>query len=84
MNISRFNLPATLFAGLLVLGVAACDDSSDYDGCHGEGCLVDNPDDSDYIDPRPQFDSQGEPNFDTEGNYIGCRGLGCDVDDPDA
>ena len=58
-------LPAMLFAGMLVLGTAACVDSED-----------------DYIDPRPQFDSQGEPNFDTDGDYIGCHGVGCDVDDP--
>lgn len=34
------------------------------------------------IDTRPQFDSQGEPNFDTHGNYQGCHGVGCDVDTP--
>lgn len=56
--------------------------SSDYNGCHGVGCLVDNPDEE--IDDRPQFDQQGEPNFDEEGNYQGCHGVGCLVDDPDA
>ncbi|RJL20898.1 hypothetical protein [Paracoccus siganidrum] len=30
---------------LAIAPLAACDDSSDYDGCHGAGCLVDNPDD---------------------------------------
>ena len=84
MNQSRLRLPAALFAGLLMLGTAACDDSSGYDGCHGEGCLVDNPDSGGQLEPRPQFDSQGEPKFDTHGNYIGCHGIGCDVDDPDA
>jgi hypothetical protein len=55
--------------------------SSDYDGCHGNGCLVDNPD---AIDTRPQFDKDGNPNFDTHGNYQGCHGEGCKVDNPDA
>lgn len=36
-----------------------------------------------YIDPRPSFDRDGNPNFDTEGNYIGCHGIGCEVDNPD-
>ncbi|SMO36733.1 hypothetical protein [Paracoccus laeviglucosivorans] len=36
------------------------------------------------IDPRPQFDKNGNPNFDTEGNWIGCHGIGCMVDNPDA
>jgi len=54
---------------------------SGYNGCHGAGCLVDNPDDE--IDSRPQFDRGGNPNFDTEGNYQGCHGAGCLVDDPD-
>ena len=52
-----------------------------YNGCHGVGCLVDNPDQE--IDNTPQFDRSGEPNFDTEGNYQGCHGVGCVVDDPD-
>ena len=56
--------------------------SSGYNGCHGVGCLVDNPDDE--IDDTPQFDRQGEPNFDEDGNYQGCHGMGCLVDDPDA
>jgi len=55
---------------------------SGYNGCHGVGCLVDNPDDE--IDDTPQFDRQGEPNFDEDGNYQGCHGVGCLVDDPDA
>ena len=37
---------------------------------------------SEEIDTRPQFDRQGNPNFDTHGNYIGCHGLGCQVDNP--
>lgn len=53
-----------------------------YNGCHGIGCRVDNPDQA--IDTRPQFDRQGEPNFDTHGNYQGCHGAGCLVDNPDA
>lgn len=56
-------------------------DDSDYSGCHGVGCLVDDPDG--VVDNRPQFDQRGEPNFDTEGNYQGCHGVGCLVDDPD-
>lgn len=51
-----------------------------YNGCHGVGCMVDNPDE--VIDTRPQFDRQGEPNFDVHGNYQGCHGAGCLVDDP--
>ncbi|RWM24861.1 MAG: hypothetical protein E5X74_25060 [Mesorhizobium sp.] len=38
---------------------------------------------TDSIDDRPQFDRNGNPNFDTRGRYIGCHGLGCKVDDPD-
>lgn len=56
-------------------------DDGGYNGCHGIGCTVDNPDEQ--IDDRPQFDKNGEPNFDTTGNYIGCHGVGCLVDDPD-
>ena len=52
-----------------------------YNGCHGNGCGVDNPDQN--IDTRPQFDKNGNPNFDTEGNYQGCHGVGCLVDNPD-
>lgn len=51
-----------------------------YNGCHGVGCLVDNPDEA--VDDTPQFDRQGEPNFDEHGNYQGCHGMGCLVDDP--
>lgn len=36
------------------------------------------------IDTRPQFDRDGNPNFDTQGNYTGCHGVGCEVDNPDA
>ncbi|WMT92520.1 hypothetical protein [Pelagibacterium sp. H642] len=39
--------------------------------------------DADYIDPRPQFDAEGNPNFDEDGNYIGCHGVGCEVDPVD-
>ncbi|HLR77448.1 MAG TPA: DUF3011 domain-containing protein [Burkholderiaceae bacterium] len=34
------------------------------------------------IDTRPQFDKEGNPNFDTHGNYQGCHGIGCQVDNP--
>ncbi|MCW8060439.1 DUF3011 domain-containing protein [Agrobacterium tumefaciens] len=51
-----------------------------YNGCHGVGCVVDNADE--VIDTRPQFDRQGEPNFDVHGNYQGCHSAGCLVDDP--
>ena len=37
----------------------------------------------DAIDPTPQFDAQGNPNFDTHGNYIGGHGDGVLVDPPD-
>lgn len=62
---------------------SGADSSSGYTGCHGVGCLVDKPaDNSQEIDPRPAFDKEGNPNFDTEGNYQGCHGVGCDVDTP--
>lgn len=56
-----------------------------YTGCHGVGCRVDNPDRrrDDAIDPRPSFDREGNPNFDTQGNWQGCHGVGCLVDNPD-
>lgn len=62
---------------------------NDYSGCHGVGCYVDAP--SRYDDPpeptldddTPQFDTQGEANFDEDGNYQGCHGVGCLVDDPE-
>lgn len=53
--------------------------NNSYNGCHGTGCLVDNPDE---VDNTPQFDKEGEPNFDEHGNYQGCHGVGCLVDDP--
>ncbi|OCP01808.1 MULTISPECIES: DUF3011 domain-containing protein [unclassified Ensifer] len=60
-------------------------DNGGYNGCHGTGCLVDNPDTaSQQIDTTPQFDKEGNPNFDTEGNYQGCHGVGCLVDNPDS
>lgn len=37
----------------------------------------------DSIDPRPSYDRDGNPNFDTQGNYQGCNGIGCSVDNPD-
>ncbi len=54
-----------------------------YNGCHGIGCMVDIPDDDRSVDSRPQFDREGNPNFDTHGNYQGCHGAGCLVDAPD-
>lgn len=41
-----------------------------YSGCHGSGCLVDNPD-------------RRSPDFNAKGEYTGCHGNGCLVDDPD-
>lgn len=38
---------------------------------------------TDVIDNRPQYDKDGNPNFDTQGNYQGCHGIGCQVDNPD-
>lgn len=57
-----------------------------YTGCHGIGCEVDMPHSQhqQVVDDRPQYDSQGNPNFDEHGNYIGCHGVGCEVDDPDS
>jgi len=43
------------------------------------GCATDDS----SIDTRPQFDRNGNPNFDTHGNYQGCHGVGCQVDTPD-
>ncbi|MFT3669654.1 MAG: DUF3011 domain-containing protein [Pseudoxanthomonas sp.] len=66
---------------------SGADSSSGYTGCHGVGCLVDDPDKRDTsqdIDPRPSFDKQGNPNFDTQGNWQGCHGVGCDVDPPES
>lgn len=50
-----------------------------HNGCRGGGCRTSSPE---PIDNTPQFDRQGEPNFDEHGNYQGCHGLGCLVDDP--
>ncbi|WP_349366036.1 MAG: hypothetical protein ABL311_16345 [Nitratireductor rhodophyticola] len=75
-------LYATLVAALLA--VAGCTTDNNYDGCHGVGCMVDDPELEDRtIDDRPQFDREGNPNFDEHGNYQGCHGIGCQVDDPD-
>ncbi|MHA6646098.1 hypothetical protein [Mesorhizobium sp. A623] len=35
-----------------------------------------------YVDTRPSYDKDGNPNFDTQGNYQGCNGVGCLVDNP--
>lgn len=35
-------------------------------------------------DPIPQFDKNGNPNFDANGNYVGPHGTGALVDNPDA
>lgn len=57
-----------------------------YNGCHGLGCKVDNPDagrgDRSVHDIQ-KFDRDGNPNFDAQGNYQGCHGNGCLVDNPD-
>ncbi|WP_163268855.1 hypothetical protein [Chelativorans alearense] len=75
-------LYATLVSALLA--IAGCTTDDGYDGCHGVGCMVDDPDAGDRtIDDRPQFDREGNPNFDEHGNYQGCHGIGCEVDDPD-
>lgn len=62
--------------------------NSNYDGPHGLGALVDNPDrdppPSQEVDPTVQkFDKDGNANYDTDGNYIGGHGLGTLVDNPD-
>lgn len=78
----KFVIYATLATALMA--IAGCTTDDGYDGCRGSGCLVDRPHKRDRkIDDRPQFDRNGNPNFDTRGRYIGCRGLGCKVDDPD-
>lgn len=59
------------------------DNQGRYIGPHGVGALVDDPWEDDDIDPRPAFDSQGNPNFDTHGNYIGPHGTGQFVDPPE-
>ncbi|WP_095519876.1 hypothetical protein [Mesorhizobium wenxiniae] len=51
-----------------------------YNGCQGVGCMGDDPDRA--VDNTPQFDKEGEPNFDEHGSYQGCHGAGCLVDDP--
>jgi hypothetical protein len=78
----KFAIYAILAAAFLTIGGCTTDD---YDGCRGTGCLVDRPDErrGTVIDDRPQFDRNGNPNFDARGRYIGCRGVGCEVDDPD-
>lgn len=43
-----------------------------YNGCHGSGCQVDNPD-----------DARRSEQFNRKGEYVGCHGAGCLVDDPD-
>lgn len=40
------------------------------------------PEVTENIDSTPQFDRNGNPNFDTEGKYIGPHGLGALVDAP--
>lgn len=88
------NVVAGAVLGALVAGMADNHDhskhkhttsnytySGGYSGCHGVGCFVDNPDND--IDTRPQFDAEGNPNFDEHGNYQGCHGDGCLVDNPD-
>ncbi|RWL22592.1 MULTISPECIES: hypothetical protein [Mesorhizobium] len=55
--------------------------TSGYNGCQGIGCMGDDPDRA--VDNTPQFDKEGEPNFDEHGSYLGCHGAaGCLVDDP--
>jgi len=78
----KFAAHATLIAALLAF--AGCTSDDGYNGCHGVGCMVDNPDvRTRAIDDRPQFDRDGNPNFDTRGRYQGCHGIGCEVDNPD-
>jgi len=78
----KFATHALLMSALLAFAGCTADDG--YDGCHGVGCMVDNPRTSArVIDDRPQFDRDGNPNFDTRGGYQGCHGIGCEVDNPD-
>jgi hypothetical protein len=81
-RIMKLAIHASMITALLT--VAGCT-TDGYDGCHGTGCLVDRPDErrTAAMDTRPQFDREGNPNFDTQGNYQGCRGIGCEVDTPD-
>jgi hypothetical protein len=59
-----------------------------YDGCHGLGCTVDQPEAEDHSQDTDttvqKFDKDGNPNYDTDGNYIGGHGIGTTVDNPDA
>lgn len=72
-------------------GMPNYDSKGRYDGGHGIGLLVDNPDigrhrrdTSQDVDPTVQkFDKDGNPNYDVDGNYIGAHGLGALVDNPD-
>ena len=79
-----FRVAGIAFIAIALAGCASTSDpnydaAGNYIGCHGLGCEVDPVgDDGVYIDPRPQFDSEGNPNFDEDGNWIGCRGPGCD------
>ncbi len=43
--------------------------SNGYSGCHGTGCLVDDP-------------GKRSSDFNGKGEYVGCHGNGCLVDDP--
>jgi hypothetical protein len=61
------------------------DTEGNYQGPHGLGFLVDNPDVSnagDDMQSVPQFDTDGNPNFDADGNYQGPDSLGAMVDAP--
>lgn len=44
---------------------------------------ITNPDATQNIDSTPQFDRNGNPNFDTHGDYVGPHGLGALVDAPE-
>lgn len=53
-----------------------------YDGPGGIGTYHNDRQPAQKIDRTPQFDRNGNPNFDIHGNYIGPHGLGELVDAP--
>ena len=65
---------------LFSTAIAGCATTEDgYDGCHGIGCLVDDPS---QFESSSNYDRRGNKIYDSDGNYAGCYGNGCKVDDP--
>lgn len=68
--------------GYIWVGSGCAGTFGDAGGRHHESHYYRSAGNQQEIDPRPQYDRNGEPNFDTHGNYQGCHGLGCEVDTP--